>query len=516
MVARYVDIPAIVQVIGGIYLNPSLMDREDEYFFTEEDFTEDFHKVLFGSIYNLHALGAKEITINAIEDYLEQRPKKLAIYKLNKGNEFLIKVKENIQFATFDYYYQRMKKMTLLRMYNELCKMDLSWLYDINNILDVKKKQAQEDWLDKTPLIEIADIIDDKITDVRLKYVDDAVAGTEQAGEGVMELLQSLKETPEIGYPMFGKLINAVTRGARLKKFYLRSAATGVGKTRAMIADACNFACDLLYNSETGRWEENGTKEPTLYISTEQELDELRTMMIAFISDVDEQHIINGEYLVGEWERVTKAAAILSNSGLYIEQLPDFSLQDIENTIKRGIREYDVRYVCFDYIHTSMKILSEVTSKTGVRGLREDNILFMISIRLKDMCNQYGIFILTATQLNADYITAQQYDQNLLRGAKAIADKIDVGMIMLETSQEDRESLTAYCNKNNFEIPDIKISIYKNRRGMYKSILLWCKSRRGVCKIEPMFATNYMYEPVPIQDLKINVKKRIEDKVSVF
>lgn len=69
-----------------------------------------------------------------------------------------------------------------------------------------------------------------------------------------------------------------------------------------------------------------------------------------------------------------------------------------------------------------MKILSEVTSKTGIKGLREDNVLFMISIRLKDLCNQYGIFIMAATQLNADYVTAKQYDQNLLRGAKAIAD----------------------------------------------------------------------------------------------
>ena len=107
MAARYVDIPSIVQVIGCIYQNPYLLGREDEYFFNEDDFTEDFHKVLFGSIYNLYHLGAKEITINAIEDYLEQRPKKLAIYKANKGKEFLEKTAENIQMPTFDYYYQK-------------------------------------------------------------------------------------------------------------------------------------------------------------------------------------------------------------------------------------------------------------------------------------------------------------------------------------------------------------------------------------------------------------------------
>ena len=507
---KYVDITSIVQVIGGIYINPTLLDLEDKYFFHEEDFTEKFHKILFGSIYNLHMLGAKEISISALEDYLHQRPQDIAIYKANKGDEYLQKITKNVQLAAFDYYYNRMKKMTLLRMYQNVVGMDLSWLYDVDNIMDIKKKQAQEEWLDNTSLSDIADLIDKKIVDIRLKYVDDAGDGSYQAGEGILELLESLKETPEIGYPLFSPMMNSVTRGARLKKFYLRSAATGVGKTRAMIADVCNIACDEIYDSESKTWVKNNTKEPALFISTEQERDEIQTMMIAFLSNVDEDHIINGTYYAGEWERVVYAAKLIKNSPLYIEQLPDFSLKDIENTIKRGIRDYEVKYVFFDYIHTSMKILSEVSSKTGIKGLREDNVLFMISIRLKDMCNQYGIFIMTATQLNADYITAKQYDQNLLRGAKSIADKIDCGMIMLETDADDITSLEKVIREGGFEKPVIKISIYKNRRGRYKSILLWCKANRGTCRIEPMFATNYQYEMIPIDNLKITIKPKME------
>ena len=156
-----------------------------------------------------------------------------------------------------------------------------------------------------------------------------------------------------------------------------------------------------------------------------------------------------------------------------------------------------------------MKILSEVTSKTGIKGLREDNVLFMISIKLKDLCNEYGVFIMTATQLNADYVTAQQYDQNLLRGAKSIADKIDVGMIMLQTSQEDKEKLKTILNKGGFPEPGIKISIYKNRRGRYKDILLWCKANRATCRIEPMFATDYQYSLIEMPDLKIAINPKI-------
>ena len=84
---KYVDITAIIQVIGSIYQNSSLLDNEN-YFFNEDDFTEEFHKILFGSMFNLHALGAKDISVNTIEDYLKDRPKSLAVYKANKGAEY--------------------------------------------------------------------------------------------------------------------------------------------------------------------------------------------------------------------------------------------------------------------------------------------------------------------------------------------------------------------------------------------------------------------------------------------
>ena len=80
----YTDIPSVMQVIGCVYNNPSLLDNE-KYHFNEEDFTDEFHKVVFGSIYNLHQLGAKEINVNTITDYLETRPKKLAVFKVNNG-----------------------------------------------------------------------------------------------------------------------------------------------------------------------------------------------------------------------------------------------------------------------------------------------------------------------------------------------------------------------------------------------------------------------------------------------
>ena len=81
----------------------------------------------------------------------------------------------------------------------------------------------------------------------------------------------------------------------RLKKFYLRSAPTGVGKTRSMIADACYIGCDKIYDENFG-WIKNGVAEPVLYITTEQEVEEIQTMMLAFLANVNEEHIISGKY----------------------------------------------------------------------------------------------------------------------------------------------------------------------------------------------------------------------------
>ena len=82
-------------------------------------------------------------------------------------------------------------------MYNK-AGMDLSWLYDIDNILDTKKKQIQEDWLDNSSLDSIADLIDKKITEIRMKYVDDSNEDFVQAGDRMAELIDSLQKRPEI------------------------------------------------------------------------------------------------------------------------------------------------------------------------------------------------------------------------------------------------------------------------------------------------------------------------------
>ena len=503
MGSKYVDTTAVMQVIGCVYNNPKILEYTDKYSIVDEDFSDTFHKTVFGAIYKIHELGANKITLESLSDFFATRPKSAAVYKQGKGEEWLLRISENCMPSAFDYYYGRLKKFSLLRAYDN-CGVDVSDIYDPDNILDTKKKQMQEDLLDNASLEDIANKVDEKIEAIRYQYVDESFGEAQQAAEGIFELIEKFKEHPEVGVPLYGPLINTVTRGARLKKFYLRSAATGIGKTRSMIADCCYIGCNKIYDENFG-WIGSGPAEPVLFITTEQELEEIQTMMLAFLSNVNEEHILNGEYSEGEEERVIQAAKLLKESPIYVEELPDFSLQDVENKIKKNIRDHDVKYVFHDYIHTSLKILEEITKRSGGVKLREDNILFMLSTRLKDICNQYGVFIMSATQLNGDYQDSKTPDQNLLRGAKAIADKIDYGAILLSVKDDDLVSLENILSTSIFEKPTIKMSIYKNRRGRYKGVILWCKADLGCCRIKPMFCTTYDYEMVSIDDVRIRI-----------
>ena len=805
---KYVDNRSIIQVLGTLYKHPHLFDEKDKYFISTDDFVEPFHKLIYSAMHNLRLQNLGKIELLDIDNYLSSKPGLHKIYEDNKGAEYLVEASSKCEYDNFNYYFNRLKKFSLMRGLHNL-GIDMTGIYDPNEIFDTKKIKQQNEWLENVSLEDIPAIVNDRIESVKHDYLGGMVGDGQKMGSGALSLIDKLQEIPEIGVPLYGNYINKITRGARLKKFYLRSAPTGCGKaipnytliptplgwrtvgeiqagdfiygqdgtptkviqihpqpkkkdvwevefsdgrvaeccdehlweyryetdggkayrteslgdifkrvgslksglrnadesykfhvrvneavqfnskelpldpytlgllicylnkelndvvmesiakyketlkdiwdcnkflpeeyltssieqrysllqglldangsvdcngrvsftteseslkngvvelcrslgivasvsnevcytvhisckeelksnlfrletkradlnkskdykghlaivdirrtdkkedmtcftvdnkdhlflmndfivthnTRTMMADACNIACDEIYNNR--KWVSNGQKEPTLFITTELEIDECQTMALAFLSNVNEDNILDGKYSNGELERVVKAANILSNCPIWVEHIPDFSLTDIEGIIRRHVRENGVKYVFFDYIHTSLKILAEVSKRSGGMKLREDNILFMLSARLKDLANELGIFIMSATQLNGSYEEEKEANQNMLRGSKAIADRLDFGSILLPVTETHKQCLSELIQKNGLPMPNLSLSIYKNRRGKYKSVILWCHADLGTCRVNPMFMTDSNFNYIPISDINIIVKA-VEDDV---
>jgi replicative DNA helicase len=471
--------------------------KEEKYKLAKEDFPEQFHKIVFAAINNLVGEGLEDINFITIDSFLSNYDVQYKIFEDNNGIEYLQRAVSDSSLGNFPYHYERVKKFSLLRSLQDN-GMDIKDIYDETELMPKLKEEIQERF-DKYSVQDIMDIVDRKLLEIKETFLTEHGSHGQQAGKGMKELKESLKETPAMGAPLCSGILTTITRGARLKKLYMRSAPTGVGKTRLSLGDAANLAVNQIYDTNSKQWVKNGTSEPTLFITTELEMDEVQTPLIAFVSGVDEDKILDGNYTEEEEKRIDKAIDILNKAPLWIEHIPNFDISDIERTIHKYVLGHQVKYVFFDYVHTSLKLLEQISLQSKGMKLREDNVLLMFVDRLKALCNRLGVFIFTATQVSGDWENVKEANQNLLRGAKAMADKLDLGVIARTPSKSDLEALKPIL-KDKFTVqPNIVFDIYKNRGNKIVRVRLWSYTNLSTCRTTDLFLTNGKYEVIPIE-----------------
>lgn len=494
--------------IGAVIQKPELLDTDAAKRLNEFDFADPLHRMVFFTISNLYQEGHTKITGSLIDEYLVMRPKMFDYFHDRDGYAFINEAVDEGIPTSFAPNVDKIKKLSLLRGMEHV-GVDVSFLLDWDTE-DRALKQSQNDYIDQHTILEIGSIISDRIDDA-IAQADSNASGTvsAQGGKGLRGLVERLKEEPEMGSPLYGGLINTMTRGARLGKFYLRSAPTGGGKSRMMVADTLNFACDKIFDTKSWTWKDNGVKEGALFITTELDIEETQTLELAFLSGIDEEKILNGEYSEKEEEVIMQAITEIEESPVWIDYIADFSIAEIERIIRRQVRENDVKYVSFDYIHMSMKFLQEVATMSNGMKLREDQILFMLSSKLKDLANELGIFIQSATQLNGNWQEAEEINQNLLRGSKAIADRVDVGLIAMKSRAIDEDVVETFVAAG-YPRPNYVLHFYKIRRGKYAGSKLWCHADLGTCRIDGLFVTGYDNQPIPVQGMDVKVVKAVQ------
>lgn len=84
--------------------------------------------------------------------------------------------------------------------------------------------------------------------------------------------------------------------------------------------------------------------------------------------------------------------------------------------------------------------------------------------------------------------------------------KIDVGEIALDVTEDDLERIRPILN-NIPVVPNVKMSVYKNRRGAYNRIFLWMYANKGTCRYETIFATDFNYHPIDLKETELIVTR---------
>lgn len=503
MIPLFFDEIATKQVIGNILLNNELLE-DSNYPLSFDFFSEDRLSALcYSTIYNLYKTGLKEINIINIEDYLKNYPIQEKFYYDNNGAQFLQECQNVAQSLNYKYYYEKLKKYAILKMYQGL-KFDISELYNPNET-DLEKKQRTETLLESLNSEEISNYFSRKIEYVkgRFYYAEEYLV---EAGYKLEELIKSFKQEPEYGLGLEGDIFNTIVRGARKKKLYIVSMPTSIGKTRTMAGNAAKLAVGEYYNIFLKEWVMTNKPQPVLYITSEQEYTEIQTLILAYVSGISEDKIIDGVTLTNEEEeRLTKAINLIEKSKLIIAPIGDYGIKQLVSLIRRKKYSDNIQYVFHDYIHSSLTLLNEISNESHIGNLREDQVLLMLCNALKNLCNELDIFIFSATQLNRNYKEDKAPDATAIRGSLAIGDKADFLAIMLNISEEELELSKKILTTSTFGnyLPNVVTHVSKNRRNKYTNLRLFSYFDRGVCQKKDLFVLDYQNNPIDIKATKI-------------
>ena len=499
------DTNASLYVLSCLMRNPLLL-QDDKYVLVKTDFYKPLQQMIFVTIYNMAQNGIERITPQDIDLYISQYESQYEYYKQNKGYEFVIQCYQTAEGSDekqFDSYYQRLKKFSMLRDL-ESVGIDTKQFYDTEK--DALNRDIEDERLNKTSLEEILNAVRSNIVTIENKHIGKTTSSAQDAAEGMRDLVQELQSNPEVGLPLEGEIVNFTSRGARLGKLYTYSAPSGAGKTRYMVMNAC--AISMPYIDEHEQVIIRGTKEQpdyqkVLFITTEQQPDEIQTMILAHVSGVNEKSILLGNFTPYELERIKRALDIIDKYGsnFIIECIPDPSIAMLRARLTKYIIQDNIEYIFYDYIFSSPGLLSEFRDV----AVREDVALMMLSNTLKEIAATYNVFIQSATQLNDGWSKREigLRDQNCIRGSKAIADKIDIGLIAVRINEEERKQIDAIWNELRAQKPsvythdpNIVIDIYKNRRGEMNSVKIFRYFDFATLRCQDLFITDASYKSI--------------------
>lgn len=474
--------------------SPSLLSRVDKYQLGVNDFPDKFTKNIFISIVNIYDDGgAKSIKPVDIENSLSFNEVSKNIFISNHGIEYLNDALELSSPDNFDYYYNRLKKINLL---NDLQKsgIDISEFYQE----DLAKKDAFKinEKFDELEIKDIIDAIKKKLLKLENEYHTDDSTESSNIEEGLDELFESIRRGDEIGVPLAGDIFNEIVSGAVPGKLYIRSAQSGLGKTRSAVIDACKLAFPVSFNWETDRWELTGSNQKVLFIATEQNKQEIQKMVFSYVSGINESRFKYGEFNTKELKVIEQTRELFSKfkDNFIITRMPNPTIELINLIVRENCIIYGCKYVFYDYIFISPSIIQEFK---GV-NLRNDEILLMMGNALKNLAVELNVFVMTATQVNANADDNEKIrNESSLAGGRATINKADVGVIMARPTKQELDYLQEVHLITSI-IPNVVTDVYKVRSGEWTQVRIWSYIDLGTLRKIDLFVTDARFQVINI------------------
>lgn len=483
-------------LIGCLMLNTQLINS-DKYILTNADFEPvEFHLRLFQAMTSLAKHGARICEAIDLYGTTEKYPTIKTLFDNNNLKDFCSTIKQLANINNVDYYYEEVRKNTILREY-EKHGFDVSKFK--NNVNNVSLK-------------EIVDYYDGVQADVKKTFYKDKNITELKAGDGFENIKAQFMAEPMFGASTFSEYVNTATRGWIKGQLSIYSIPSGCGKSTLGLYNLVKVCCPEIWDYNAKKIIPNPCYQHKggLYLQYEMnERYEVTPKIIASISGVPTYHILNGKYDGDEEARVDKAIEILHRSDIYIVTMPSFTVGLIENYIRDYILNHNVEYVCFDYISEQASVSSDIAKQNGVQT-RSDQVLATIASKLKDIAVENNVAIMTFTQTNANITTQEILDAGCIAGSRAVQNKADVAGIIMPLRKKEQEVCNMMIESNGLNpnfCPNRILHCYKMRfSSVEQGVKIWFNLNLNTGHITDFWVTDKFDKPMELDKTRLVYK----------
>jgi replicative DNA helicase len=427
------SLEAEMSILGGILIDNDAINRVLEML-TPEDFYRESHRKIFQAMMKLSDT-REPCDLITMTDML----KKAGELEEVGGAAYLATLVDYVPTAANISYYCKMVKekstnRKLISVATEIVSRGYDEQADVEELLDKAQK-------------EIYEISENKS---RPQYVP--VQAVLKEAFNILKNLHDQKEHVT-GVPTGYVDLDHKTAGFQPGNLVIIAARPSMGKTTL----ALNIA---QYASA-----ESKKKVPSVIFSLEMGKEELVMRFLASIARVDFGRMRTGHFHDSDWPRLTRAAGILHDAKIFIDDSPSISVLELRSKARRLKSEHDIGLVIVDYLQLM---------RGGANPESRQQEISEISRALKALAKELNVPVVALSQLNRELEKRADKRPMMsdLRESGAIEQDADVIMFVYREAVycEDCRKPDVTCSKGHER--DAEIIIGKQRNGALGTIQL--------------------------------------------
>lgn len=300
------------------------------------------------------------------------------------------------------------------------------------------------------PSIEIDDYLDDSVKlifEITQKRFTSTMISSKELIEKAYQIIEERRKNKMAvtGVPTGFDALDEITSGLQASDLVVIAARPGVGKTSLALNIAMNAAIKY--------------QNPVAIFSLEMSKQQLALRLLSMEARVRYMSILRGYLEFSEFQRLNKAASIIQNAPIVIDDKPAISMLEIRAKARRLKAENRLKLLIIDYLQIMEQPKDAENTQAAIAAL---------SGSLKALAKELDVPVLLLSQLNRegekrDFKRPQLSD---LRGSGAIEQDADLIMFI------HRPELYSKDDSSNKDKGIAEIIIAKHRNGPTKNIKL--------------------------------------------